>query len=237
MNTQPLTDAQLFYLSENLSPDLVATRQQGRTTLSYMEAWQIKATLIRLFGYAGFSSECVDRKMLRAVEQPKSSGTGTNWKVTYEATVTLTIHQTGAVYTESAIADGQLPDYTEAADAALKSAESDALKRCAIFLGTQFGLSLYNNGGILDVIGPVWAPDQIGGRDRYLAQFQQPAQMPPAVADAVAQVREHQAAMTTGDPNGQYPSTSVRNDQAVQDPYMARVAAGLKVDSRDGADA
>jgi hypothetical protein len=35
---------------------------------------------------------------------------------------------------------------------AIKTAESDALKRAAINLGTQFGLSLYNNGSLRDVI-------------------------------------------------------------------------------------
>jgi hypothetical protein len=36
---------------------------------------------------------------------------------------------------------------------AIKTAESDALKRAAINLGTQFGLSLYNNGSPKDVVG------------------------------------------------------------------------------------
>jgi hypothetical protein len=35
---------------------------------------------------------------------------------------------------------------------AIKTAESDALKRAAINLGTQFGLSLYNNGSLRDVV-------------------------------------------------------------------------------------
>jgi hypothetical protein len=35
---------------------------------------------------------------------------------------------------------------------AIKTAESDALKRAAINLGTQFGLSLYNNGSLQDVV-------------------------------------------------------------------------------------
>jgi hypothetical protein len=35
---------------------------------------------------------------------------------------------------------------------AIKTAESDALKRAAINLGTQFGLSLYNNGSMRDVV-------------------------------------------------------------------------------------
>ena len=36
---------------------------------------------------------------------------------------------------------------------AVKTAESDALKRAAINLGTQFGLSLYADGATRDVVG------------------------------------------------------------------------------------
>lgn len=37
-------------------------------------------------------------------------------------------------------------------DNALKTAASDATKRCAINMGTQFGLSLYDNGSLREVI-------------------------------------------------------------------------------------
>jgi hypothetical protein len=35
---------------------------------------------------------------------------------------------------------------------AIKTAESDCLKRAAINLGTQFGLSLYDDGNMNDVV-------------------------------------------------------------------------------------
>ena len=38
---------------------------------------------------------------------------------------------------------------------AIKTAESQAFKRCAINLGDQFGLSLYNNGGTASVVRAV----------------------------------------------------------------------------------
>jgi hypothetical protein len=45
-------------------------------------------------------------------------------------------------------------------DNALKTASSDALKRCAINLGSQFGLSLYDNGTLREVIrGTLVKPD------------------------------------------------------------------------------
>jgi hypothetical protein len=55
---------------------------------------------------------------------------------------------------------------------ALKTAESDALKRAAIYLGTQFGLSLYKNGETADVVRRVLAPGQEwnGGRTEATAE-------------------------------------------------------------------
>lgn len=154
---QPLTPQQLRALHNNLNRDRVATR----SNMSYLEAWDVKATLIRVFGYAGFSAECLDAKIIREeqVEQVADKNK-MNWSVSAQATVRITIHQTGAVFTESAIANNKQPDWAEAADTALKSAESDALKRAAIYLGTQFGLSLYDSGTTADVVKTVLAPDQ-----------------------------------------------------------------------------
>lgn len=44
---------------------------------------------------------------------------------------------------------------------AIKTAESDALKRAAINLGTQFGLSLYDNGSMKDVVGKTLDRDTV----------------------------------------------------------------------------
>jgi len=154
---EPLTVRQLRALHNNLNKDRVA-RRDG---MSYLEAWDVKATLIRVFGYTGFSTECLDAKIIREEQIPQSRNPEKmNWSVSAQATVRVTIHQTGAVYTESAIANNKQPDWAEAADTALKSAESDALKRACVPLGTQFGLSLYQDGALHDVVRTVVAPDQ-----------------------------------------------------------------------------
>lgn len=51
-------------------------------------------------------------------------------------------------------------------DNAIKSAASDALKRCAINLGTQFGLSLYDNGSTREIIKKVLVgePDAVAAK-------------------------------------------------------------------------
>jgi recombination DNA repair RAD52 pathway protein len=156
-----MTGEQLAALLRPLNPNRVARRSSSGSSLSYLEAWDVKATLIRVFGFGGFSAEVLESKILREEEVAQVKNTGkTNWKVTAQATVRLHIHQTGAVYTETAVGGSSQPDYTESADMALKTAESDALKRAAIYLGTQFGLSLYNDASTSDVVRVVLAPGQ-----------------------------------------------------------------------------
>jgi hypothetical protein len=154
---RPLNETQLKMLMTDLNSDRVAVKQR----MSYLEAWDVKATLIRVFGFGGFSSELIESKILKAVEAPQSGNKDkNNWEITAQATVRLSIHQLGAVYTETAIAGSKQPDFTESADMAIKSAESDALKRAAIFLGTQFGLSLYNSGATQEIVKSVLADGQ-----------------------------------------------------------------------------
>jgi recombination DNA repair RAD52 pathway protein len=156
----PLTWHQQLALMSPLNP----ARVSKRDNMSYLEAWDVKASLIKVFGFGGFSSELIESEILDVREVAQRSGNKMNQKVTAKAVVRLTIHQTGAVYTEAAIAGSSQPDITESMDMAIKSAESDALKRAAIFLGTQFGLSLYNAGRTTDIVQRVFAPDQLWPR-------------------------------------------------------------------------
>lgn len=159
MNQPTLTEAQRKVLIANLNPDRITHRRQGNSNLSYLEAFDVKATLIRVFGFGGFSAEVIDSKIERILTG-EEAGTKTKWTVLASATVRLTIHQTGAVYTEAAASSQAGSQIGEVADFAIKTAESDALKRAAIYLGTQFGLSLYNAGSNMDVVKKVFAPGQ-----------------------------------------------------------------------------
>jgi hypothetical protein len=187
----PLSDGQL----KQLMTDLHTSRVETKQGMSYLAAWDVKATLIRVFGFGGFSSELIESEIVKAVEVPQASNNGKmNWAITAKATVRLTIPQLGAVYTEAAIAGSKQPDFTESADMALKSAESDALKRAAIFLGTQFGLSLYNNGQTKEVISTVLAPGQEyyrGVRSTAKAQEDReaPQERPSSAGESVAHLR------------------------------------------------
>jgi hypothetical protein len=163
----PLSRLQKMQLLADLKQNRVANRKQGGATLSYIEAWDARAMLIRVFGFGGWSSEIVSEgtKVLRMdhdipaldykTKEQKSNPDGTlqfNWRVTAQATMALYIHQLGAIYSEVAIASQTGPDVGEVADFAIKTAESDAFKRAAMNLGTQFGLSLYNEGSLGDVV-------------------------------------------------------------------------------------
>lgn len=177
----PLTVTQQNALMSNLNQARVSSRKQGRSSLSYLEAYDVKATLVRVFGFGGFSAEADQCEIVKIENNiNKTTGFGkdkvaqpiayqqdgqidrstANYRVTARVRVTLTIHQLGAVYTEWAASSQTGPDLGDVTDFAIKTAESDALKRAAIYLGSQFGLSLYNAGSTNDVIRLVLAPGQ-----------------------------------------------------------------------------
>lgn len=153
-----LTAEQYTYLLNNLRTTRVETRQQGGKTLSYLAAWDIKAHLTRIFGFGNWDSEVLEYNFVG--ERPYLSSNNKEMvEVIYNCRLRLTIRdQWGNVlctHSEAAAgsAAGPMGMLGEHHDNAIKTAESDALKRCAINLGTQFGLSLYDNGNKRDVIG------------------------------------------------------------------------------------
>lgn len=156
----PLTPVQLERLHADLHPARVANRDQGGRSLSYLEAFDVRATLIRIFGYGNFSVEVIDTRIVHESTYTPQGQSRELWRIAVICTVRLTIHQTGAVYSESAAASQSGPDFGEALDFAVKTAESDGLKRCATNLGSTFGLSLYNAGSTQDVVRVVYSPDQ-----------------------------------------------------------------------------
>jgi hypothetical protein len=168
----PLTDAQLWQLMQGLHEDRVYVLSGN----SYVKAWDVKATLIRVFGFGGFSTQILSEGEVFRLEVPRSNGNGKNWSVGYRISLRLIIPQLGAYYDEAAVGSNSQGSIAEAYDNAVKGAASDALKRCATLLGTQFGLSLYDNGNQQEVVKTIVAPGQEwirGGR---------PAKKDPEVA-------------------------------------------------------
>ena len=149
-----LTDEQHEILLKGINPSRIAQRQGGGgRSLSYLEAWDVKAHLNRIFGFLNWSADVLEAAL--AFEQD----TGGKWNVGYKVVLCLRVN--GASYTEAAVGSSTLPQRGEAHDMAIKTAESDALKRAAINLGDQFGLSLYNNGSTT----PVVVKTLVGGKE------------------------------------------------------------------------
>lgn len=142
-----LNEHQYEQLLKPLHPNRVAKRQQAGRNLSYLEAWDVKAHLIRIFGFGEWNWEVESADL--AFESEKDG----KWNVGYKVIGRLHIKTLNCWYTEACIGAATLPQRGEAHDMAIKTAESDALKRAAINLGTQFGLSLYDNGSLKDVVG------------------------------------------------------------------------------------
>lgn len=162
-----LSTKQVVALGSPLSKRRVTNRTEQGKQLSYLEAWDVKATLIKVFGFGGFSAEVIETKILASFEKAQVRDPNKmNAVVVAQATVRLTIHSTGAVYTETATGQNAQPDIGKAYDTALKSAESDALKRAAVFLGTQFGLSLYGK-TTDDVCRPILEPSQAAAIEEF----------------------------------------------------------------------
>ena len=167
-----LTKAQYDTLVRPLNSTRVAKRSQGGKQLSYLESWDVRAHLIRCFGYANWDEEVLGYEYVREREY-MSKGDPEKGKepiemveVIYSAQVRLTIRDVNGHrlcrYTEGAVgsASGPLTMMGEHHDNALKTAASDALKRCAMNLGNQFGLSLYDSGSTRDVVkGTIVRPE------------------------------------------------------------------------------
>jgi len=167
-----LNERQYEQLLKPLNPSRVEKRSQAGRSLSYLQSWDVKAHLIRIFGFGGWSADVIDAAL--AFEEQNEKG---QWNVGYRVQMTLRIPSLSCSYTEVAVGSATLPQRGEAHDMAVKTAESDALKRAAINLGTQFGLSLYDNGSTKDVI------QMTLDRERPTVGQTEPDQPAPSVTD------------------------------------------------------
>ena len=151
-------DEQLAQLLRPINPRRVNTREG----LSYLEAYDVRAHLDRIIGFARWSADLTDLALLfeSVGEKTKDGKTWRTYSVGYRATLRLTICAPDgtllATYTEAATGDASNFPESKRADAhdfAIKTAESQALKRCAVNLGSQYGLSLYAKGSTSEIVG------------------------------------------------------------------------------------
>jgi recombination DNA repair RAD52 pathway protein len=111
----------------------------------------ITAHLIRIFGFGNFDTDILETTCVFEQQRSDDKGVPNNrWDVCYRAKVRLTIRDENGNevchYEDGSTATAQNQARGDAHDGAFKSALSLAKKRAAVYLGDQFGLSLYNKG-------------------------------------------------------------------------------------------
>lgn len=151
-----LSDEQLKELLKPIDPARVGKDGKG---FSHVEAWDIRRTMNRIFGFGNWSARVDHMELIYETEIEGADRGKPRWSVAYRARCTIEIGSAfdgGATYTEWAAGDAtNYPSRADAHDQAIKTAESQAFKRCAVNLGDQFGLSLYKNGSTAATVGEV----------------------------------------------------------------------------------
>ena len=177
-------------------------RVKTRSGQSNVEAWDIRRQLNRIFGFGGWELTYPEVVMVSQLETKPS-----RYTVVYRAVARLVIKNAdgtpGAIFEDGAAGDGINLPLGDAHDFALKTALSQALKRCAVNLGDQFGLSLYNGGSVDPVVqvtlaGPV-IEGGLGAIEQAIASTPVQGEQGRSALD-VAQYGEADAAALAEDP-------------------------------------
>lgn len=143
--------AQVEQLLKPINPKRVL-QAQGHSHVSQQD---ITAHLIRMFGFGNFDIEVISCELIfESSTDATNKRTGEQylaWDVAYRGLVRITVrneHGENVCHYEngSAGSSAKQPSRADAHDLAYKSAISLSIKRAAIALGDQFGLSLYNKG-------------------------------------------------------------------------------------------
>lgn len=142
------SNKQVETLLRPIKPNRVLRDGKGHSHVSQQD---IQAHLIRMFGFGNFDIQVLD--VGPVFEEPRVDKDGKQsgrWDVCYRALVRLTIRNENgelvAFYENGSTHTALNQNRGDAHDLAYKSAISLSIKRAAISLGDQFGLSLYNKG-------------------------------------------------------------------------------------------
>lgn len=163
------TAKQVTQLLQPVNERRVLADGKGHSHLSQQD---VTAHLIRCFGFGGFDIEVLSCEPV--FEDPRvNTSTGEltgRWDVCYRAMLRLTIRDPdGNVvcrFEDGSTGMAQNQTRGDGHDLAYKSAISLSKKRCAINLGDQFGLSLYNKGQTTAlVMGTIVRPELEGEPD------------------------------------------------------------------------
>jgi DNA recombination protein Rad52 len=134
------SDRQVKALSAKLNAKFVRTRIENGKTLSYLEGWHVIAEANRIFGFDGWNRETLDA---RCIWDGVHKG---QRQCSYVARVRVRVRarETEIMRDGSGAGIGVGITPGEAHEAALKAAETDAMKRALATFGNTFGLALYD---------------------------------------------------------------------------------------------
>jgi DNA recombination protein Rad52 len=138
---------QITALAAPLDRAKVRQREQGRSSVSYLEGWQVIAEANRIFGFDGWQRETVALRCVNQSERSIGRDGRSGWGVTYTARVRITVGESsGAQLIREGCGAGHGidTDLGQAHESALKEAETDAMKRALMTFGNPFGLALYD---------------------------------------------------------------------------------------------
>lgn len=221
-----LSADQIEALLTPIDPGRVLANENGDP---YVEAYEVRAMLTRIFGYARWSEEALSHELVFETSRPllnpeTGKEDGTWWTVCYRSRVRLTVaapdgtvlcrHTQGGAGTQSGTDRGRLHHE------AVATADSMALKRAAKNLGEQFGLSLYGNRGGQELIfgtlvgadgTPAYAPDTPPGIVGHGA-------VRPVPAGVLAELAEIDALEDPGEKLAAYRALFHRNATILESP-------------------
>lgn len=148
------TEEQVVRLLAPIKQNRVLRDGKGHSHVSQQD---ITAHLIRMFGFGNFDIEVKDVALLFEQERfDKEGNFAGRYDVAYRALIRLTVRDPEghmvAVYENGSTATAQNQSRGDGHDLAYKSAISLSIKRAAIALGDQFGLSLYNKGQLAPLV-------------------------------------------------------------------------------------
>jgi hypothetical protein len=130
---------QVQALRRSLNSRHVRTRVANGRELSYIEGWFALAEANRIFGFDAWNRETVETRCVLARENRG------NFLAIYTAKVRITVEADGTkiIREGHGSGEGRANSPGEVHDIALKSAETDAIKRALATFGKPFGLELY----------------------------------------------------------------------------------------------
>lgn len=213
MNDDYLSREQIEQILRPINP----SRVSARDGMNYVEAYEVKAHMARVFGVCRWSSEVIEQHLICEDAVETRAGKPA-WYVAYRSIVKVTVCSPNgtqlAVYTEGHAGDSTHPVKGEAHGNAITNSESYAFKRAACMaLLDQGGLSLYGKGSKNAlVIRTLVMPGEAKSDERSAAEAAEPVD-----SDVPAVVPESETVEVPPTETTERPAVTPPADEPVED--------------------